>query len=97
MGRLFARVRRLVADEKYIVGEHAVERLEERGFLDWQVISGLAESRLLLERMKAKPNPVVEVLIILPDGTEVKAVWSYLARSGVAKLVTVHFIDEGAR
>jgi len=30
----------------------------------------------------------------LPDSTEFKAVWSYLRRSGVAKLVTVHFFDE---
>jgi hypothetical protein len=30
---------------------------------------------------------------LLPDGTEFKAVWSHLRRSGVAKLVTVHFLD----
>lgn len=29
----------------------------------------------------------------LPDGTEILAVWSHLRRSGVAKLVTVHFFD----
>jgi hypothetical protein len=28
MGRLFETIRRLVADEKYVVGEHAAERLE---------------------------------------------------------------------
>ncbi|MGD0999687.1 MAG: DUF4258 domain-containing protein [Candidatus Brocadiia bacterium] len=95
MGRLFDRVRKLVADEKYIVGEHAVERLEERGFLEWQVVSGVAEGRLLLERPDGKPNPAVEILVVLPDGTEVKAVWALLAQSGVAKLVTVHFIEEG--
>lgn len=31
---------------------------------------------------------------MLADGTEFKAVWSYLQQSGVAKLVTVHFFDE---
>lgn len=41
----------------------------------------------------AEPNPVVEVAQVLPDGTEFKAVWSYLRLSGVAKLVTVHFLD----
>lgn len=34
-----------------------------------------------------------EVKEILPDGTEVKAVWAYLAHSGVAKPVTVHYFD----
>jgi hypothetical protein len=43
---------------------------------------------------KARPNPGVEVLEVLPDGTECKAVWSLLKRDGVAKLVTVHFFDE---
>jgi hypothetical protein len=95
MSRLSERVRKLVAEQKYIVSEHAVERLEERGFLEWQVVSGLAEGRLLLERPDSKPNPAVEILIVLPDGTEVKTIWSLLARSGVAKLVTVHFIEEG--
>lgn len=30
MAQLFDTIRRLVAEEKYIVGEHASERLEER-------------------------------------------------------------------
>jgi hypothetical protein len=30
MGRLFETIRRLVAEEKYAVGEHAVQRLDER-------------------------------------------------------------------
>lgn len=50
---------------------------------------------MLLERLDGKPNPAVEILVVLPDGTEVKAVWALLARSGVAKLVTVHFVEEG--
>lgn len=49
---------------------------------------------LLLERPDDKPNPAIEVQERLPDGTEFKAVWSHLSRSGVAKLVTVHFFDE---
>jgi hypothetical protein len=44
---------------------------------------------------QAMPNPAVEVSESLPDGTEVKAVWSHLRESGVAKLVTVHFFDRG--
>jgi hypothetical protein len=94
MGKLYDAIRRLVAEEKYVVGEHAVQRLEERGILEWQVVFGLESGALLLERPADKPNPAVEVQERLPDGTEFKAVWSYLSRSGVAKLVTVHFFDE---
>jgi hypothetical protein len=95
MGRLFAIIRKLVAEEKYVVGEHAVERLEERGILEWQVVAGLQEGEMVKERPRDRPNPVVDVEQTLPDGTRVKAVWAHLAGSGVAKLVTVHFYDEG--
>jgi uncharacterized protein DUF4258 len=95
MGRLFNTIRRLVLAEKYVIGEHASERLEERGIMEWQVVAGLEEGELLAERRGAMPNPTVEVRESLADGTEFKVVWSHLLRSGVAKLVTVHFIDEG--
>lgn len=93
MGQLFDTIRQLVAEEKYLVGLHAAERLEERGIMEWQVVVGLDDGVLLEERPDAQPNPAVEVRETLPDGTEFKAVWSYLAQSGVAKLVTVHFFD----
>ena len=76
------------------MGLHAAERLEERGILEWQVVVGMENGRLTRERPSAKPNPAVEVLETLPDGTDITAVWSYLKRSNVAKLVTVHFNDE---
>jgi hypothetical protein len=90
---LFDTIRQLVAEEKYLVGLHAAERLEERGIMEWQAVAGLDDGELLAERPDAEPNPTVEVGETLPDGTEFKAVWSYLAQSGVAKLVTVHFFD----
>jgi hypothetical protein len=93
MGVLFETIRQLVAEEKYVIGQHAAERLEERGIMEWQVVAGLDSGQLLLERPEAEPNPAVEVREILPDGTEVKAVWSLLSMSGVAKLVTVHFFE----
>ena len=31
MGRLFQTIRELVRQDRYIIGEHAAERLEERG------------------------------------------------------------------
>jgi hypothetical protein len=95
MGQLFDTIRQLVAEEKYVVGQHASERLEERGIMEWQVVAGLADGELLAERPEATPNPAVDVRESLPDGTEIKVVWSYLRHSGVAKLVTVHFFDRG--
>ncbi len=95
MTPLFDTIRRLVAEEKYIVGDHASERLEERGIMEWQVVAGLQDGELIVERPEATPNPVAEVRESLPDGIEFKAVWSHLRQSGVAKLVTVHLLDRG--
>jgi hypothetical protein len=86
---------RLVAEEKYVVGEHASERLEERGIMEWQAVAALEDGELIAEKPKSKPNPTIEVRESLPDATEFKAVWSLLPQSGVAKLVTVHFFDRG--
>ena len=95
MGSLFLTIRRLVAEDRYVVGLHASERLEDRGIMEWQVVAGLADGELIAERPTATPNPVVEVQEQLPDGTEFKAVWSHLRSSAIAKLVTVHFFDGG--
>jgi hypothetical protein len=93
MGKLFDTIQQLVAEEKYVAGQHASERLEERGIMEWQVVAALAEGELIAEDSRAKPNPTIEVRESLPDGTEFKAVWSFLRQSDVAKLVTVHFFD----
>lgn len=93
MGQLFDEIRQLVAEERYIVGQHASERLEERNIMEWQVVAGVEASELIAERPTATPNPAIEIRESLPDGTEFKAVWSHLRQSGVAKLVTVHFFD----
>lgn len=95
MGQLFSTIRQLVAEDKYVVGQHASERLEERGIMEWQAVVGIEDGELIVERLDALPNPVAEVRESLPDGTEFKAVWSYLRQSGVAKLVTIHFFDRG--
>ena len=94
MGRLFELIRQLVAQERYVVGQHASERLDERGIMEWQAVVGLEEAELIVERPSAEPNPAIEVRASLPDGTSFKAVWSCLRTSDVAKLVTVHFFDE---
>jgi len=93
MGQLFDTIRRLVAEERYVVGQHAAERLEERGIMERQAVAGVTDGELMAERPEAEPNPTVEIREVLPDGTEFKAVWSWLRRSDAAKLVTVHFFD----
>jgi hypothetical protein len=93
MGQLFDTVRQLVAEERYLVGLHASERLEERYIMEWQAVAGLSDGVLIAENPTATPNPTVEVRETLPDGTEFKAVWAYLRQSNVAKLVTVHYFD----
>ncbi len=95
MGQLFSTIQQLVADEKYVVGEHASERLDERGIMEWQAVMALKDGELIAEKLRSRPNPTVEVRESLPNSTEFKAVWSLLRRSGVAKLVTVHFFDRG--
>jgi hypothetical protein len=94
MGQLFDTIRRLVLEERYVVGLHAAERLDERGILEWQAVAGVIDGRLVRERPTTKPNPAVEIEENLPDGTEIIAVWSLLKSANVAKLVTVHFNDE---
>jgi hypothetical protein len=95
MGQLFEVIRQLVAAGRYIIGQHAAERMEERGILEWQAVVGLDDGALIAERPDAVPNPAIEVRECLPGGTELKAVWSHLRQSGVAKLVTVHFFVGG--
>jgi hypothetical protein len=87
MGSLHQRICKLVAEGRYVVGQHASERLEERYILEWQAVAGIQDGELLADQAKAKPNATIEVREMLPDGTEFKAVWSHLKHSGVAKLV----------
>ncbi len=94
MGKLHQEICKLVDENRYIIGQHAAERLEERGIMEWQAVASLEDGELLAERAKAQPNPAIEVRELMPDGTGFKAVWSHLKQSGVAKLVTVHFFDE---
>jgi hypothetical protein len=94
VGRLFDTIRELVRQGRYLIGEHAAERLDERGVLEWQVVDGIEAGRLVVERPDALPNPAIEVRQLLASGEEIKAIWSYLVRADMAKLVTVHFFDD---
>ncbi len=93
MKRLYEKIREAVADGRYAIGEHAAHQLEERGIPEWQVVAAVADGKLLKERQRDRPNPAVEVELLLPDGTSVKSVWSWLKENNAAKLVTVHYFD----
>lgn len=97
MGQLFSTIRRLVVAGRYIIREHASERLEERGIMEWQVAVGLENGDLVSERPNTKLHPKVGVHQLLEGGVEVEVVWSYPRQSQVAKLVTVYFIRRGGR
>jgi hypothetical protein len=90
MGRLFEQIKQAVRQDRFLVGWHADERCEERGATDWQIVSGLQDAQLLRERPRSKPNPSVVVRQVLADGTEIEVIWSWLASTGEAKLVTVY-------
>ena len=91
MGQLYDSIRTAVEEERYLVGVHAEERCEERGVAVWQIVIGLTGGKLLSERPGSRPLPSVIVQETLPDGTAVEAIWSWLAVSRKAKLVTVYF------
>lgn len=83
-----------LAAGSFVFSDHADNMLAERGIPHWQIIQGMEQAEELGEYPQARPNPKAEFEILLPDGTPAKAVWSWLAISGVAKLVTVHFFDQ---
>lgn len=92
-GRTLDRVKLAIGTGEYVLSVHAAERLRERRIMEWQVAAGVDAARLLEDRPDDTPNPTVVVEQHLPDGTPVRVVWAWLPRSGLARLVTVHFLD----
>ena len=83
-----------VREGRYVIGLHASERLEERGIMEWQVIDAMADAVVLREQPDGVPNATANFELLLPDGTAGVAVWAWLPKSRLAKLVTV-FYPEG--
>ena len=46
--QLFHKLKTLVFEYRYVIGQHASERLEERGIMEWQAVVGLASNSSLL-------------------------------------------------
>jgi hypothetical protein len=80
-----------VREGQFLVSVHARERLAERGVRLWQVEAGLETAAIKEIRPDDEPNPSIVVETILPDGTPATAIWSWMAVSQQAKLVTVYF------
>jgi hypothetical protein len=93
MSALYDRIKAAVLDDRYLVSWHADERCEDRGVTVWQVVSGLEQAVLVRERPQSKPNPSIVVRQDLPDGSEIEVIWSWMAESRRAILVTIFFRD----
>jgi len=75
VGQLFESIRTLVLEDRYVIGEHAVERLEERGILDWQVVDGIERGILMAENPGDRPNPTVEVRQMVRKSRPFGLIW----------------------
>lgn len=93
MESLWNKIQDLVLNDRYLIGLHASERLEQRKIMEWQVVIAIEAAIFVDENWESLPNPTVRVRELLPDGTEVLAVWAYLQRSQLAKLVTVYYVQ----
>jgi hypothetical protein len=93
MGQLLNQIRDAVKLERFIVSNHADDRLRERSIELWQVLDGVDNARQISERPTDQPHPSVELLQNLADGTDIMVIWFWADFNGVAILVTVHFID----
>ena len=82
-----------VSLDRFFVSKHARDRLRQRLIPLWPVTTSLPDGTLLAERPNDRPHPAIEVRQTLPDGTDVKVVWSYDAPEAEARLVTVHYFD----
>jgi hypothetical protein len=46
--QLFQKIKILVLENRYVIGQHASERLDERGIMEWQIVVGVSKGELLL-------------------------------------------------
>jgi hypothetical protein len=93
VAKLFDDIVAAVLADRFVVSWHADERCEERGITAWQLAAGISDAILIRERLRSKPNPSIVIAQHLVDGSEVEVIWSWLASSKKALLVTVYFRD----
>jgi len=56
VSQLFDDICRLVSQGRYLIGDHAWERLLERGIMEWQIIAGMADARLVAKAAALPPQ-----------------------------------------
>jgi hypothetical protein len=88
---LVEQIRSAVREGRFLVAVHARERLAERKVRLWQIEAGLETAIIVEVRPDDEPNPSIIVEEMLPDGTTIIVVWSWLTASNRAKLVTVFY------
>jgi hypothetical protein len=90
---LIDQIKTAVSEDRYVVSVHARQRLAERKVKLWQIETGLETASIEEVRPDSVPNPSIVVEEVLPDGSTVVVVWSWLTMANQAKLVTVYFRD----
>jgi hypothetical protein len=91
MKSLYDTISRAIARDDVAFSVHADERLRQRGIVRWQVIEGFRDGELISGHPDAQPNPKIAVRQVLADGSEVIAIWGFVASIRCAKLITVFF------
>jgi hypothetical protein len=56
---LFITVRRLVIAGWYLIGQHASERFDERGIMEWQIVDGIEYGFASSSGQDTCPTPFV--------------------------------------
>lgn len=87
-------IARAIREDRVVYSIHAENQLTSRGIPRWQAAAGFLYGACVETIPDAKPNPKIRVAQLLPDGTEVVAVWSYVRSIERAKLVTLYFKDK---
>jgi hypothetical protein len=93
VGKLIDNILAAIRADRFIVSWHADERCEERGVAVWQLVAGIEDAELVRERPRSKPNPSIILRQQIADGSDVEAIWAWLAESRRAMLVTVYFSE----
>jgi hypothetical protein len=94
MTDLVEKIRDAISDDRFLVSRHASRRLRERGATAWQVIDATLMGRAHRIQVDAEPNPKVLFQLLLADGSEWTAVWSWLGHNKTAKLVPVYLTEQ---
>jgi hypothetical protein len=78
MGEVHDAIAQAIHADRVVYSLHAENQLASRAILRWQAVAGFDDGRLIEEQPSAKPNPKIVKRQMLPDGSPVVAVWSYV-------------------